>query len=154
MRNIAVSMIGIALMIITALLTYSSVTALYEAKEAKQTAHAACLEAQNASLQAELAEQTEIIEGINLKPLGEFEVTFYCYNSGYTASGTVPDDMTVAVNTDEIPLGSLIYVEGMGFRIAEDTGGFGDRTIDIYLPDYDECIERGRLEGVKVWLVQ
>ena len=38
---------------------------------------------------------------------------------------------TIAVDPDIIPLGSVVYVEGYGVRIAEDTGAYikGDRRI-------------------------
>lgn len=139
--------------IITAIFAVAATMALYELQEAHQADYTAYLMKDNMELRQQMEAGQAIADGLKLEYLGEFEVTFYNYNSGTTKTGTKPDGLTVAVNPEEIPLGSLIYVEGMGFRIAEDTGGFGARTIDIYLPDYDECIERGRLEGVSVWLV-
>ena len=43
----------------------------------------------------------------------EFEFTAYAYNSGHTASGTIPKEgRTIAVDPAVIPLGSVVYVEG------------------------------------------
>ena len=67
----------------------------------------------------------------------EFEFTAYAYNSGHTASGTIPKEgRTIAVDPDIIPLGSVVYVEEYGVRIAEDTGAYikGDR-MDLYVED-------------------
>ena len=55
-------------------------------------------------------------------PLGNFLVT--CYDlQGNTATGAPTSSVTVAVDPSVIPLGSHIYVDGAGARIAEDTGG-------------------------------
>ena len=76
----------------------------------------------------------------------EFEFTAYAYNSGSTATGTKPmEGRTIAVDPDIIPLGSVVYVEGYGVRIAEDTGAYikGDR-MDLFIEDWNEAKEFGR----------
>ena len=76
----------------------------------------------------------------------EFEFTAYAYNSGSTATGTKPmEGRTIAVDPDIISLGSVVYVEGYGVRIAEDTGAYikGDR-MDLYVEDWDTAKEFGR----------
>ena len=52
---------------------------------------------------------------------------------------------TSAVDPDIIPLGSVVYIEGYGVRIAEDTGAYikGDR-MDLYVEDWDVAKEFGR----------
>jgi len=58
-----------------------------------------------------------------------------------TATGTVPlSGRTVAVDPRIIPLGSKIHIEGVGERIAEDTGGkIKGKRLDLFLPSTREC---------------
>jgi N-acetylmuramoyl-L-alanine amidase len=75
--------------------------------------------------------------------LGEFVIT--CYDlSGRTASGTGTSLATVAVDPSVIPLGSTIYIQGVGTRVAQDTGGaiVGDR-LDLWEPSYAACMDWG-----------
>lgn len=73
--------------------------------------------------------------------IGTFKITFYCAcatcngnTHGITASGApLRDGVTIAVNRREIPLGTKVYIEGYGNRIAQDTGAFGSHTIDMFV---------------------
>ncbi len=76
-------------------------------------------------------------------PLGTFMVT--CYDLyGHTADGAVAGMESVAVDPSVIPLGSTIYVPGIGERTADDTGGMiiGNH-IDIWEPTYGQCANWG-----------
>jgi len=73
-------------------------------------------------------------------PLGRFKLTAYSgpqlgQTEPVTATGTVARaSRTVAVDPAIIPLGSKIYIEGVGERIAEDVGGaVKGHHIDVYL---------------------
>ncbi len=59
-----------------------------------------------------------------------------CYDlGGMTASGAPVGSGTVAVDPSVVLLGSHIYVEGAGQRIALDTGGaVKGRRLDIWAP--------------------
>jgi 3D (Asp-Asp-Asp) domain-containing protein len=83
-------------------------------------------------------------------PLGIFTVTCYDLN-GSTAIGTPTGPNTVAVDPSVIPLGSTIYVDGVGRRVAQDTGGaiVGNR-LDVWEPSYSACAAWG-VQHRQVW---
>ncbi|MDE3203671.1 MAG: 3D domain-containing protein, partial [Acidobacteriota bacterium] len=83
--------------------------------------------------------------------LGTFEVT--CYDLGGTTASGAPTSMaTVAVDPSVIPLGTTIYIDGVGLRTAQDTGGaiIGHR-LDIWEPSYGACMDWG-VQYRNVWL--
>jgi len=70
-----------------------------------------------------------------------------------TRLGTIPGPGTAAVDPDVIPLGTPIWIEGYGFGLAEDTGGrIKGKHIDLYVPTFDEAIQRGRGKAVVMWI--
>ena len=79
-------------------------------------------------------------------PLGRFKLTAYSGPQrgrarAITATGTsARAGRTVAVDPAVIPLGSRIFIEGIGERIAEDIGGgVKGNHIDVYLPTVPEA---------------
>lgn len=74
-----------------------------------------------------------------------FEATAYS-GDPITATGTTPQvGRTIAVDPKVIPLGSKVYIEGMGTFIAEDTGGvIKGNIIDIFMGSSSECKNWGR----------
>lgn len=74
---------------------------------------------------------------------------------GITSSGAkVKEGRTIAVDPTIIPIGSTVYIEGIGYRKAEDTGSAikGSR-IDVYIKDLDEAVDFGVKKGVKVYVI-
>ncbi|KEO83619.1 3D domain-containing protein [Tumebacillus flagellatus] len=74
---------------------------------------------------------------------------------GVTASGkVVRDQQTIAVDPSVIPLGTKVYIEGIGVRVAEDTGGaiIGNR-IDVYMSDLSAAIQFGYKKNIKVYVL-
>lgn len=93
--------------------------------------------------------------------LGTYRISHYCpcrtCNGGYTgtASGApLQPGVTVAVDKRQIALGSTLYIEGYGERVAQDTGGAikGDR-IDICVGTHSEAYELGVVYR-DVWLIK
>lgn len=84
--------------------------------------------------------------------IGLFKITHYCpcaiCNGGwgaYTAwAGEVVPGQTIAVNPDIIPKLSWVYIDGYGYRRAEDTGGgIGQYHIDMAVPTHAMAMELG-----------
>ena len=80
--------------------------------------------------------------------LGSFAMTAYTqYHSPpqRTASGTMPaTGRTVAVDPTVIPLGTKLHIEGIGVRIAEDTGRkIKGRKLDLFLSSMNDCTRFG-----------
>jgi 3D (Asp-Asp-Asp) domain-containing protein len=63
---------------------------------------------------------------------------------GITRSGERTHPGVVAVDTDIIPLQTVLQIEGMGSFTALDTGGgiYGNR-LDIWFPDRDAALQHG-----------
>ena len=86
--------------------------------------------------------------------MGTFRVTRYCrcsicngeWTGGSTALGTsLTDGRTIAVDPSVIPLGTHVYIEGIGERVAEDTGGaINGNDIDLFVDvSHDEIMDMG-----------
>ena len=61
---------------------------------------------------------------------------------------------TVAVDPDVFPLGSLLYIEGYGYAIANDVGtAIKGNVVDVYMERYAQCLMWGA-HRVNVYLVE
>ncbi|MCQ2547579.1 MAG: 3D domain-containing protein [Clostridia bacterium] len=70
------------------------------------------------------------------------------------ASGNPCTYGTMAVDTSVIPMGSLCYVEGYGFAIANDTGsGINGKDIDVFFNQYETACRWG-IKYVTVYVLQ
>ena len=95
--------------------------------------------------------------------LGEFKLTHYCTEvtehicgtgTGITATGTqVAAGRTIAVDPSVIPYGTEVYIEGYGWRIAEDCGGaVNGNHIDIAVSTHSRALSMGTAIG-GVWIL-
>lgn len=114
-----------------------------------------------AAVVPEPAEEEPVSNGVEV--LGEFAIVAYCPCEEccgewalnrpdgivYTASGeeAVPG-VTVAVDPDVIPLGTKVYIDGLGWYVAHDTGAFSGQVIDVYFEDHAAACEFGRRDAV------
>ncbi|MCY0876680.1 MAG: 3D domain-containing protein [Firmicutes bacterium] len=73
---------------------------------------------------------------------------------GITASGRVAQPRhTIAVDPDLIPLGSIVYIDGIGYRVAEDVGGaIKGHHIDVFFANDDQARIFGVKSHVKVYV--
>ncbi|QII49506.1 hypothetical protein G3M81_12480 [Bacillus paralicheniformis] len=52
--------------------------------------------------------------------------------------------MTVAADPAVLPLGTVIYIDGIGRRVVQDTGGaVKGKHLDIYIKDLDQALQFG-----------
>ena len=92
--------------------------------------------------------------------VGQCTITHYCPcarcngRAGQpTASGVMPERYrTAAVDPKVIPMGSRIYIEGYGYRIAEDTGVRGN-WVDVFTDSHQHALDLG-LKKRTVWIVK
>lgn len=94
----------------------------------------------------------EVTEEPDKTFLGSYELTAYEWTGNPCANGNYPScGYTVACNS--LALGTRIYIEGYGEYVVEDRGGMPDNVIDIYMGDYDTCIQFGR-RTANVYLIE
>ncbi|MDD9272024.1 ubiquitin-like domain-containing protein [Paenibacillus sp. GCM10023248] len=75
------------------------------------------------------------------------------YGKTYTGT-TVTEGRTIAVDPKVIPLGWWVYIEGVGFRRAEDIGsGVKGQMIDVYFEDHNYANKFGTKQGYTVYVV-
>ena len=119
------------------------------------------------TVQALKAEEYEFVY------LGNFKLTAYCsceiccegYATNrpmdengnpivYTASGTIArEGRTIGVNPNTIPYGTQVYISGLGWRTAEDTGGgISTKHIDVYMGSHEAALNSGLTRG-DVWVL-
>ncbi|SDX85268.1 3D domain-containing protein [Paenibacillus sp. CF384] len=74
---------------------------------------------------------------------------------GITASGArVQEGRTIAVDPKVIPIGWWVYIEGIGFRRAEDTGSaVKGNKIDVYFDSESYADKFGRKRGYTVYVL-
>lgn len=104
----------------------------------------------------------EFIEEDNTEYIGKFTITRYCgcqLCNGrwhkYPAKNGEPlqEGYTIAVDPDVIPLGTWVYIDGIGYRKACDTGSaIKGNKIDVYVDDHELCYELGVTKDVQVWI--
>lgn len=72
--------------------------------------------------------------------LGSVRVTGYTWTGNTCANGNYPTSgYTVACN--DLPIGTVVYIEGIGYRTVEDRGGMtrGTYWLDVYFDSVGEC---------------
>ena len=107
-----------------------------EAQTARRDVELAGRDAEIASLAAqvdELSSRALLPAGMGAQYIGNFKCASYCTTpykhicgtgDGITASGApVTAGLTIAVDPEIIPLGSVVYIEDVGVRVAQDIGG-------------------------------
>lgn len=102
--------------------------------------------------------------GMQADYAGSFMCTAYCCEeyphicggNGITASGApVTAGLTVAVDPDAIPLGTILYIEDVGIRIAQDTGSaIKGQKIDVAVETHAEAESWPGWGEHNVWILE
>jgi 3D (Asp-Asp-Asp) domain-containing protein len=122
----------------------------------------------NSLLQAELDAANTMISDLKsneyeLVYIGNYKLTHYCTEerthicgtgAGITSTGTqVTAGRTIAVDPSVIPYGTEVYIEGYGWRVAEDCGGaVNGKHIDIAVETHSQALSMGTATG-GVWIL-
>ena len=118
-------------------------------------------DAENERLQQEIDNLKD--SKYEFKYIGTYKITYYCDErytdhicggSGFTASG-VPTEVgtTIAVDPNVIPYGTEVYIEGIGFRTAQDRGGaVNGNHIDVLVQTHEEALALGTTYK-DVWVI-
>lgn len=122
-----------------------------EAKESYE-AYLASLKRQQQVTYTSYAQIAPTEESVASGSIGSYELTAYTWTGNTCANGEYPTDgVTIASNT--LPLGTRVYIEGLGERVVQDTGGMGSGVIDVYMDSYDACIQFGR-QNAEVYVLE
>ena len=75
---------------------------------------------------------------------------------GRTASGAIAKEGRTVAAGPGLPFGTLLYIEGLGYRVVEDRGGaISDERLDVYYDESNkqEALDLGRSMRT-VWIVK
>lgn len=112
------------------------------------------------NLTAELNAQIDL----TLTYAGSFSCTAYCAEEythicgeghGITSSGAkVQPGVTVAADTSILPYGTVVYIEGVGLRVVQDTGSavVGNK-LDVSVNTHAEALSWSGWGSHRVWIV-
>jgi 3D (Asp-Asp-Asp) domain-containing protein len=70
--------------------------------------------------------------------IGTYRCTGYVATGNACASGVMPESgVTIASNS--LPMGTRVYIEGIGERVVQDTGGMSSNVIDVFVDSTSEA---------------
>lgn len=114
----------------------------------------------------DISDNEYLPDGMSAEYVGDFICSSYCgekyphicgNGSGITASGApFTPGLTIAVDTSIIPLGTVVYIEGIGIRVAQDTGGsVASNKIDVAVAGtHQDALNWDKYGYHKVWILK
>lgn len=110
------------------------------------------LKTEDGYLSAEYLSDTNPLDAY--EDLGTWLMTAYTHTGLACANGEYPEvNYTVACNS--LPLGTELYIEGIGFRTVEDRGpsNMPSAWLDVFMDGYSECVSFGE-QYHRVWQIK
>lgn len=95
----------------------------------------------------------DIGTAISYEKLGTYELTAYEWTGYPCADGKYPQEGFTAASNDPKLWHKWIEIEGYGRFYVHDRGGMASNVIDIYMGDYQTCINFGR-RSARVFIVE
>lgn len=79
----------------------------------------------------------------DLEPIGTYTISAYSYSEGggenyQTAGGYTPEPYFTVATSDEYPIGTYLYIDGIGTVQVQDRGNFPANRVDLHI-GYDDC---------------
>ncbi|WP_259445780.1 3D domain-containing protein [Paenibacillus lautus] len=76
------------------------------------------------------------------------------YGITYSGRPTV-EGRTVAADINRYPIGTVLYIDGVGERVVDDTGGaIKKNRLDVYFKSEQDALNFGRKKNVKVKIIK
>jgi 3D (Asp-Asp-Asp) domain-containing protein len=78
------------------------------------------------------------------------EITYYTddpdENGGYEGLSSSGTQLTVGrtIAANNLPFGTKVFIQGIGWRVVEDRGNLEDNQIDVLVETKKEAYERGK----------
>jgi len=99
---------------------------------------------------AEKSLKTDVVSRGDVERKSTSVVTAYTWTGNKTAIGTYPVQGRTCAGPRWIPLGTVVYIEGVGERIVEDRTNIRyNGRYDVYMNSEDDCLEFG-IQNLKV----
>lgn len=76
--------------------------------------------------------------------VGNYSLTAYMWTGNPCADGVYPEVGHTVASNDSRLWHHWIEIEGYGTYYVHDTGGMSSNVLDIYMGDYDACVQFGR----------
>ena len=139
---------------------YADRAANYQAEAAQKASELSSMKVDYEKLKTA---QSALSDGLTASYAGEFLCTSYdlncdvCQTTNITYSGEAPiPGYTVAADLSTVPIGTWLYIEGLGIRRVTDTGGgVGKNQLDVLVAGNHDDAKAWQGYGMhRVWILE
>lgn len=120
--------------------------------EVEGTVSAGWMKTDDGYLKAEYLSEDDPLDGMTA--MGSWLTTAYTHTGMCCADGSYPQ-AGYSVATNSLPLGTKLFIQGVGFRTVTDRGpsSMPGSWLDIFMDGYGECVAWGE-QYREVWVVE